>query len=113
MARSAVTADNGSSQSQMELQLQKQRRSVDFDTFDIVVQQILTMVAADDIDIAPVYQRKFRWDDIRCAQLIESFLLGIPVPSLFMATNKDSTWELVDGVQRISTLIKFAGGDKL
>lgn len=103
----------GNVASALELQLQKQRRTVDFDTFDIVVQQILNMVENDDIDIAPVYQRKFRWDDTRCAQLIESFLLGIPVPSLFMATNKDSTWELVDGVQRISTLIKFAGNTTL
>jgi hypothetical protein len=94
-------------------QLQQQRRAVDFDTFDILVQQLLSMLQSGAIDIAPVYQRQFRWDDTRCSQLVESFLLGIPVPSLFMATNKDGTWELVDGVQRLSTLVKFAGSDEL
>jgi len=94
-------------------QLDKQRRSVDFDTYDLAIQQLLTMVDQDDIDIAPVYQRQFRWDLERCSQLIESFFLGIPVPSLFMATNSDATWELVDGVQRISTLVKFCGSDAL
>jgi hypothetical protein len=94
-------------------QLQQQRRAVDFDTFDIIIQQLLSMLQSGAIDIAPVYQRQFRWDDVRCSQLVESFLLGIPVPSLFMATNKDSTWELVDGVQRLSALVKFAGSDEL
>lgn len=82
---------------------------MDFDTYDISVQQLLSMLQSGNIDIAPAYQRRFRWDDERCSELIESLLLGIPVPSLFMATNKDATWELVDGVQRISTIVKFAG----
>jgi hypothetical protein len=71
------------------------------------------MIENKAIDIAPVYQRQFRWDNKRCSQLIESIFLGIPVPSLFMATNADGTWELVDGVQRISTIVKFAGNQKL
>lgn len=94
-------------------QLQQQRRSVDFDTYDIATQQLVTMVDEKAIHVAPKYQRKFRWDNIRCSQLVESLLLGIPVPSLFMATNADSTWELVDGVQRISSLVKFCGNDAM
>lgn len=97
----------------LQSQLQKQRRSVDFDTYDIVAQQLITMVEEKAIHVAPKYQRKFRWDPIRCSQLIESLLLGIPVPSLFMATNDDSTWELVDGVQRISSIIRFAGDESI
>jgi hypothetical protein len=94
-------------------QLREQRRAVDFDTFDITIQQLLTMLEKSSIDIAPVYQRQFRWDALRCSQLVESFLLGIPVPSLFMAANRDGTWELVDGVQRLSALVKFAGSEIL
>ncbi|HEY6917519.1 MAG TPA: DUF262 domain-containing protein, partial [Allosphingosinicella sp.] len=45
------------------------------------------------------------------SELIESVFLGIPVPSLYMATNSDATWEVVDGVQRLSTLIHFCGND--
>ena len=40
-------------------------------------------------------------------------MLGIPVPNLFMATNDDNTWETVDGVQRLSAIVKFAGTDDL
>lgn len=90
-------------------QLENQRRKVDFDTYDITVQQLVTMVEQSAIDVAPVYQRQFRWDDERRSALIESIFLGVPVPSLFMASNRDGTWELVDGVQRLSTLVQFAG----
>lgn len=93
-------------------QLEKQRRQVDFDTYDILVQQLIAMVESGAIDVAPVYQRQFRWDNSKRAHLVESVFLGVPVPSLFMATNRDATWELVDGVQRLSTLIQYAGGEK-
>lgn len=97
-----------SSQSLVE-QLDLLRRKVDFDTYDITVQQLVTMVETRTINVAPVYQRQFRWDNARRSALIESIFLGVPVPSLFMASNPDGTWELVDGVQRISTLVQFAG----
>lgn len=97
----------------LDTQLKDQRRTVDFDTFDIHLQQLLTMLSDGQIWIAPAYQRQFRWDIKRCSQLIESLLLGIPVPSLFMATNQDNTWEVVDGMQRLSALVKFAGNADL
>src|ERR1019366_7186796 len=93
-------------------QLDQQRRRVDFDTYDILVQQLIAMVESGAIDVAPVYQRQFRWDNSKRARLVESVFLGVPVPSLFMATNRDATWELVDGVQRLSTLTQYAGGEK-
>src|SRR5947208_6778968 len=71
------------------------------------------MLEAGEISIAPAYQRKFRWDDKRCSQFIESIFLGIPIPSLMMATNPDNTWEVVDGVQRLSSVAKFAGSKSL
>lgn len=92
-------------------QIAEQRRKVDFDTFDISVQQLVSMIEAGQIDIAPEFQRQYRWDSTRQSQLIESIFLGIPVPSLFMATNPDGTWDVVDGVQRLSTIVHFSGSD--
>lgn len=93
-------------------QLEKETRKVDFDSFDISVKELVSMSEDDIIDIAPEYQRQFRWPEINQARLIESVLLGIPVPSLFMAANKDGTWELIDGVQRLNSLIHFVGNTK-
>ena len=98
---------------ELDLQLREQRRTVDFDTFDIQVQQLLRMLEDGQISIAPAYQRQFRWGPDRCSQLIESLILGIPIPNLFMATNEDNSWEVVDGLQRLSAIVKFAGTDEL
>jgi Protein of unknown function DUF262 len=70
------------------------------------------MVNGGEINIAPEYQRHFVWDKERESELIESIFLGIPVPSLYMAANKDGTWEVVDGVQRLSTLVHFCGDNQ-
>jgi hypothetical protein len=91
------------------LQLETERRTVGFDSYDMSVRELLNMVGAGEINIAPVYQRKFVWDTNRQSEFIESVFLDIPIPPLFMATNRDGTWEVVDGVQRISTLIHFCG----
>lgn len=92
-------------------QLNEQKRKVDFDTYDITVRELVNMVSEKFIDIAPDYQRQFRWKEDRQSSLIESVFLGIPIPSLFMAANPDGTWELIDGVQRLSTLIHFVGDE--
>lgn len=96
----------------MQSQLQQERRLVSFDSYDITIRQLLDMFESKDVYIPPEYQRHFIWDEKRESELIESFFLGIPVPSLFMATNTDSTWEVVDGVQRLGTLAHFAGSDQ-
>jgi hypothetical protein len=90
-------------------QLENERRRVDFDTFDISVKELVSMVSQSIIDIAPEYQRQFRWPLDNQSKFIESVFLGIPIPSLFMAANKDGSWELIDGVQRLSSLIHFVG----
>ena len=60
-----------------------------------------------EIIISPEYQRAFRWDEQRQSDFIESILLGIPFPSIFVATNPDGKWELIDGLQRVSTVLSF------
>lgn len=88
-------------------QLAEQKRKVDFNTYDMTTKELVSLVADGTINISPEYQRQFRWEEDRQSSLIESIFLGIPVPSLFMATNSDNTWEVIDGVQRLSTIINF------
>ena len=93
--------------SKISAELKRQRRTVAFDTYDITAKQLLDMVSEGQIQVAPDYQRHFVWKSDRESALIESVFLGIPVPSLFMATNADSSWECIDGLQRITTLVNF------
>lgn len=55
----------------------------------------------------PEYQRDFTWDEVRQSRFIESILLGLPIPLIFVAENENSVWEIVDGSQRIRTLNAF------
>jgi uncharacterized protein with ParB-like and HNH nuclease domain len=94
-------------------ELQRQRRKVDFDSYDITVDELVRRVSKGRIEIAPAYQRQFRWGADRQSRLVESLLLGIPVPPLFMATNVEedegTKWEVVDGLQRLLSLTNFLG----
>jgi hypothetical protein len=107
-----VKAINKMNITKIQDQLDSQRRSVAFDSYDITVRQLYDMIIDEIIDVAPEYQRHFIWDEIRQSQLIESVFLGIPIPSLFMATNKDSTWEVIDGLQRLTTIVNYLGNEK-
>ncbi|MFI0799784.1 Protein of unknown function DUF262 [Amycolatopsis lurida] len=96
-------------------ELDRQRRTVDFDTYDITVDELLRRVERGRLDVAPAYQRKFRWDQHRQSTLIESIYLDIPIPPLFLAANNEAGqanyWEVVDGLQRVTTLVNFAGSE--
>lgn len=91
----------------LQSQLNEQKRKVDFNTYDMSLKELVSMISDGIINIAPDYQRQFRWDDERQSLLVESLFWGIPIPSLFMATNSDGTWEVIDGVQRLSTVVNF------
>jgi hypothetical protein len=91
----------------LQTQLETQRQKVDVDHFDVTVRELVRMSAERELNRAPVYQRKFRWKEDAESRLIESLYLGLPVPSIFVAANQDGTWELIDGLQRISTLLHY------
>ncbi|PZQ09224.1 MAG: hypothetical protein DI565_20580 [Ancylobacter novellus] len=62
-----------------------------------------------DIIINPNFQRLFRWDIERKSRLIESILVRIPLPSIFVFELPNSKWEIIDGLQRLSTVLEFMG----
>jgi Protein of unknown function DUF262 len=95
----------------LQVELDKHRHAVDTDYFDLSLRELTRMVEEREIRIAPEYQRQFRWSDENQSALIESFLLGFPIPAIFVATNNDATWEVVDGLQRICTVLRFMAMD--
>lgn len=59
----------------------------------------------------PEFQRDFVWDQVRASKLIESFLLGLPVPGVFLYKEKQTNkFQVVDGQQRIRSAISFFKG---
>ena len=85
----------------------KQRTELKTDSYSTTISELLAMYKRGDLHINPEYQRLFRWDLERQSEYIESLLLNIPTPPLFFATNPDGRTEVIDGLQRLSTHIKF------
>jgi hypothetical protein len=71
--------------------------------------ELTNLYREGELDVHPEFQRIYRWDDDQKSRLIESILLGIPLPSIFVAQTESGTWDVIDGVQRISTILQFQG----
>lgn len=83
------------------------RKQIVTDSYTTNWREILGQYKDGDLKIDPEYQRLFRWSIDQQTQFLESLLLGIPSPAIFLAENKDGGFEILDGLQRLSTLIRF------
>ena len=68
---------------------------------------LVRMINSKSLNLSPSYQRDFVWKELQQSKFIESILLGIPVPTIFISENQNSTFEVVDGQQRLTTIKKF------
>ena len=71
------------------------------------LRQVVDMIADDDIDLAPDFQRHYVWKDRQRSGLIESLLLGIPLPSFYFNEDDTGRLQVVDGVQRLTTIFSY------
>jgi hypothetical protein len=85
------------------------QRLVRTDAYQMSVGEIVSMYENREIVIDPEFQRLFRWNIGQKSKWIESILLGIPLPSIFVFEKENGSWELIDGLQRISTILEFMG----
>jgi len=93
----------------LDQEIDEQRRDLRTDKLDITYGELASMYENRELLIDPEYQRLFRWGTPKKAGFIESLLLGIPTPAIFVAETDKGVWELVDGLQRISTMLEFMG----
>lgn len=78
-------------------------------SLDVSFNEIYDMFESGELIISPDYQRLFRWDEEKQSRFIESLILEMPVPPIFVIEISDGTYELIDGLQRISSYIHFRG----
>ena len=93
----------------LDQEIEKAQRLVRTDSIQMSIGELATMYENAELIINPEFQRLFRWELAQKARLIESILLGIPVPSIFVFEKDDGTWELIDGLQRLSSVFEFMG----
>lgn len=76
---------------------------------DVSFNELVDMYESDELDIKPDYQRTFRWSPGQQSRFIESLLLEMPVPPIFVIETESGHYELIDGLQRISTYLHMRG----
>jgi len=86
---------------------QEAQRSLVLQSSDLSLGTIAEMVATGSIDVSPGYQRRERWTSAKESALIESFLLNIPVPPIYLAEDQFGRYSVIDGKQRVTAIFKF------
>lgn len=71
------------------------------------LRDVVDQISDQEIDLAPDFQREYVWKDRQRTRLVESILLGIPLPAFYFNQAIDGTYQVVDGVQRLSTICLF------
>lgn len=93
----------------LEKEVEQSRQNIRSDGYMMSIGEVINLYRDQEIVIRPEFQRLFRWPIEKQARLIESILLDIPLPPIFVAQRDDGVWEVVDGLQRLSTILKFMG----
>lgn len=78
-------------------------------SLDLSFNELLDMYTDQELIIDPEYQRLFRWSEGKQSRFIESLLLELPVPPIFVIELEEGVYELIDGLQRISSYLNFRG----
>lgn len=93
----------------LEAEIKKARKDIISDGYDMSLGEVINLYNNGELKINPNFQRLFRWDITRKTRFIESLLLSIPIPPIFVFQDEDGNWELIDGLQRVSTILEFVG----
>ena len=96
MAKPALVRSFNDAQAQLVLQ-----------TADLPLGTLAEMVLEGSIDLEPGFQRRERWKPEMQSALIESFLLNVPVPPIYLAEEADGTYTAIDGKQRLRAIADF------
>lgn len=76
---------------------------------DVSFNELLDMHRCKELIISPDFQRLFRWSQAKQAQFIESLILELPIPPIYVIEVENGVYELIDGLQRISSYFHFRG----
>lgn len=99
-------AEEGDSDDVESEQIPKEKRVLRTQAYDKSVSDLVAMMD-EDIRLDPHYQRNYIWDNKKASLLIESILLNVPIPVVYVEEDEESCWNVVDGLQRLNSLRRF------
>ncbi|MDP1762365.1 MAG: DUF262 domain-containing protein [Sediminibacterium sp.] len=83
---------------------------MDYSFKEFTIHQLVELIDKSQIDLNPSYQRNFIWSPDDQKSLIDTILLGYPLPNFFVYHDKGGAYEMVDGQQRSKTIFRFVKG---
>lgn len=93
----------------LDTQIAEHSTNVKTQSYSMSVSELVSMYRDGELRLHPEFQRFFRWTPEQKSRLIESLLLGIPVPPIFVSEREDAKWDVIDGLQRLSTILELMG----
>lgn len=75
------------------------------------IREVCMQIEDKELDLAPDFQRSFVWKIPQQVRLIESILMGIPLPAFYFNQDKHGAQQVVDGVQRLTTIKRFMSNE--
>jgi hypothetical protein len=93
----------------LQSEIDLHRKQIRSDSYSMSIGQWISLYEQEDIEIYTEFKKCLRWTDYQKTAFIESVLVGIPIPPIFVYQRKDGIWEVLDGLQRLSTIYQFVG----
>ncbi len=93
----------------LDQEIAERRSEINSDGYPMSIGELINLYRDNELDIHPEFQRYYRWSDEQKSRLVESILLGIPIPSIFVSQREDGVWDVIDGLQRLSTIFQLVG----
>jgi hypothetical protein len=93
----------------LQVEIDKKRQEIRQDNYSMSIGEWMSLYQQGEVEIHPEFQRFFRWNEYQKTRLIESIVLGFPIPPIFVSQQEDGIWDIVDGLQRLSTIYQFVG----
>lgn len=111
MARASKTMTQSTKPSKDEVlaSVQGAIEQVRTKTVDFSFNELFDMYRSDELKIDPDYQRLFRWEPEKQSQFIESLVLELPIPPIYVVEEEGGRYELIDGLQRFSSYLHLRG----
>lgn len=88
-------------------EIAKKRKDIIVDSYPMSIGEVMNLYKDGELDVHPEFQR-FRWDDEQKTRLIESILLGIPIPPIFVLQKTNGIWDVINGQQRLLAILQFS-----
>ena len=94
----------------VELDIEVGQRKIIWQAKDFSIREFLTMKNDGELALQPLYQRNFVATDLIASKLVESILLDVPIPVVYLAEEQDGSYSVIDGQQRLTSFLSFLEG---